>query len=454
MMRKKRFNAAKLHLETVTFQAEKLRLPQHKTYYGKLFSIILLLAFFLSSGSALAVNGVNLMGIGTISRSMGGVGIAAPQDAVSSINCNPAAMAFAGYGNKSQLDFDATFLTPDSRQSKVSNDSGWSEAASNNGQTFLVPALGLATPVDKENKFRFGLGLFAVTGLGMDYRETAIDQSASPYYGGLAPLISGTFAYLAGLKVAPALSYKITDQLAVGLALHANNITLDLGAGESSGYAYGAQIGIAYKFNDSIQAGATYKTHQSAKIERLADLNGDGHLDNIDLGLPAEAGIGVSYSALQNKLLVEADVKWINWADADGWKQFDWDNQWVYAIGAQYKVIPRLALRVGYNYAKNQIKEHNGFIGAYGQTTDVQGKAVPTYYYETLRSIGIPAMLEHHICIGLGFDITPNITANVAYIHEFGGQYRETGIGLFGGNTTIEQKMKVQSIDIGFSWKF
>ena len=32
-------------------------------------------------------------------------------------------------------------------------------------------------------------------------------------------------------------------------------------------------------------------------------------------------------------LLVETDVKWLNWANAAGYKDFDWNNQWVYAIG-------------------------------------------------------------------------------------------------------------------------
>ncbi len=60
-------------------------------------SILLLSVLFvmaLSATSALATNGDNLIGIGPTSRSMGGVGIAAPQDAISAIFSNPATLAF------------------------------------------------------------------------------------------------------------------------------------------------------------------------------------------------------------------------------------------------------------------------------------------------------------------------------------------------------------------------
>ena len=44
-----------------------------------------------------ATNGDNLIGIGPISRAMGGVGVAAPQDAISAIFANPAATCFGNY---------------------------------------------------------------------------------------------------------------------------------------------------------------------------------------------------------------------------------------------------------------------------------------------------------------------------------------------------------------------
>ena len=59
-------------------------------------SVVLFLAVWLST-PAMATNGDNLIGVGPISRAMGGVGIAAPQDAISAVFSNPAAMCFGPF---------------------------------------------------------------------------------------------------------------------------------------------------------------------------------------------------------------------------------------------------------------------------------------------------------------------------------------------------------------------
>jgi len=52
----------------------------------KLYAAVLSTALSLGiAGAAQATNGDNLIGIGPIARSMGGVGVAAPQDAISAV---------------------------------------------------------------------------------------------------------------------------------------------------------------------------------------------------------------------------------------------------------------------------------------------------------------------------------------------------------------------------------
>ncbi|SMC16411.1 Outer membrane protein transport protein (OMPP1/FadL/TodX) [Desulfacinum hydrothermale DSM 13146] len=101
----------------------------------------------------------------------------------------------------------------------------------------------------------------------------------------------------------------------------------------------------------------------------------DGTLDRLKLESPHQVAFGVAYQPT-NKFLVEADVKWLNWSSANGYEDFDWNDPWVFAVGAQYKVHRKLTLRAGYNEAQNSVEEHKGFNG---QTpTPVQGKAPPT----------------------------------------------------------------------------
>ena len=71
-----------------------------------LFGLMLLL--LMGASHALATNGDNLMAIGPIARSMGGVGIAAPQDAISAVFANPAAMCFGPFCPGSEFNFAGT----------------------------------------------------------------------------------------------------------------------------------------------------------------------------------------------------------------------------------------------------------------------------------------------------------------------------------------------------------
>ena len=75
-------------------------------------------------------------------------------------------------------------------------------------------------------------------------------------------------------------------------------------------------------------------------------------MDDLKLESPQTFGFGIAYEPIQNVLLIEANAKWLNWADADGYKDFGWKDQWVFNIGAQYKPTPKLALRAGYNYGE------------------------------------------------------------------------------------------------------
>ena len=62
---------------------------------------------------AFATNGDNLIGIGPISRALGGTGIAAPQDAISAVFANPAAMCISPSCASPQADIALTLFMPE-----------------------------------------------------------------------------------------------------------------------------------------------------------------------------------------------------------------------------------------------------------------------------------------------------------------------------------------------------
>ncbi|MEW6109427.1 MAG: outer membrane protein transport protein [Nitrospirota bacterium] len=425
-------------------------------YPPRKFLLIFLVAMFVFSLSGLssATNGDNLISIGPISRAMGGVGIAAPQDAISAVFANPAAMCFGPYCPGSEFNFGGTIFMPNAHtritMSGYGLDTGTKKSDSD---LFLIPAIGISSPITQN--LRFGLAAYGVSGLGVDYREKFDLDPATP--GSQA-----VYTNLQIMKFAPNLAYMITPNFSIGAAIHINYGALDLGDGTSSGYSLGGQIGAIYK-NGPISVGAVYITPQKINHKNVANFDepyGSTTMDDLKLESPQTVGFGVAVEPVQNVLLIETNVKWLNWADADGYKDFDWENQWVYNLGVQYKPVPKLALRAGYVYGKNPIKDHSGwndFTSPMG--VEVQGKSVPHTNYEILRISGFPAIVENHVTAGIGYQLTKSVSIDLGYMHAFKKTMKETGTVFnpsagFTSPITIESSLEEDSIDFGITWRF
>lgn len=418
----------------------------------KLVRVLSIFAFVvLLSSNALATNGDNLIAIGPIARAMGGVGIAAPQDAISAVFSNPAAMCFGPYCPSSEMNFAGTLFAP--RINASVQTMGQTASAGSPNNVYPIPAIGLSVPITSAPPFwRFGLAAYGVSGLGVDYRKTVLNNPQFYDFGkqGQYPLTAGFYSQLQIMKFAPAIAFQPTDQLSFGLAAHIDYSTLDLGDGSSSGYGAGAQVGMIYKATESLSLGLNYVSPQNINYKNVLNLN--GAYGDLELASPQQVGLGIAYAFHEYKVLLEADVKWLNWSGAQGYDDFDWRDQWVFAFGTQYKPIPKLALRAGYNYGQNPVKTHNGFTG--GSMKDVQGSQMPTYYYETFRTIGFPAIVEHHLTLGAGYEFTPRFAVNVSYMHAFEKSISETGTNLAGQPVTLNSTLSENSLDFGFTWRW
>lgn len=435
----------------------------------KSFCKIILVLFLtvLLSTPAVATNGDNLIGVGPISRAMGGVGIAAPQDAISAVFANPAAMCFGPFCPSSQVDFAGTMFMPDVK-AKVSGPAGPAPGTGIGGtikddsddEVYAIPAFGVSVPITdglSPPDWRFGLAAFGVTGLGVDYRQSKLDQPEFYDFTGLAgapadgPLITGEYTQLQSMRFAPAFGFQPNAKLSFGLAGIIEYSNLDLGQGSDWDYGFGVQGGAIFRPINDLSLGLNIITPRKLEFEKVADFDNDGSLDDLDLEAPLEIGAGAAY--MFSKFLIEADVKWINWSNADGYEDFDWNDQWVFAIGGQYQPIPKLFLRAGYNYAKTPVDDNDGFDGTAGKK--VQGKLIPSeYYYETFRLIGFPALVEHHITLGIGYEFTQTFSVNLGYMHAFKNDLKQDGTTPFGVPVTIESELTEDAIDLGLTWRF
>lgn len=407
---------------------------------------------------AFATNGDNLIGIGPISRSLGGTGIAAPQDAISAVFSNPAAMCISPSCASPQLDVAMTFFMPEVNAAVLAGPFGNYFGASKDS-VYAIPAIGVSFPIgDDASRWRAGFSAYGVSGLGVNYRTTPI--GTQNFWGPGAPLVAGSYTDLAIMKIAPSIAYAITPEFSVGVSGHIDYATLDLGIGPKNDFGFGGQIGAVWKPLQNVSVGLTYISPQSTTFDNVTDFDGNGVFDSLELEAPQQIGLGVAWTGLDDRLLIEVDGRWINWSDAEGYKDFDWDDEWVLGLGVQYEVVPRkIWIRGGYNFGTNPVKSHHGFNGAFGmmgpvEVVNVQGKNVPRYYYETFRTIGFPAIVRHHLSIGVGWQICPELVLNLAYMHAFEETFSQTGIGPAGAPITLRSDLSEDSVDLALTWRY
>ena len=129
------------------------------------------------------------------------------------------------------------------------------------------------------------------------------------------------------------------------------------------------------------------------------------------LDMPQQVALGINFRPIE-QLRIETDIRWINYhdvmneVDVSGMKtpswNFHWDNQWVFALGAEYKALPYLTLRAGFNYAKDPIDDDDLYM-----------------------NIVAPAIVETHATFGFTYNITKSFDVSFAYVHAF--EHDQTG---------------------------
>ncbi len=412
---------------------------------------IALTALLGMAGLSFATNGDNLIGVSPASRGMGGIGVGMPVGPTDSIFRNPAWMSqYKGFN----LSFGGILFMPKVKAKTNVTPMGPANppaSATSEADMFVVPEVGIVHQIN--DKLTFGIGAFGVSGMGVDYRNK--DQR-----------LANMHTTLQFMRVIPALAYKINDAISVSGALHLAYGSLDMGAnmctqtmpptcwnaggGQSQTYGMGFQLGLAYNMGDFVYAGITYQSPVSMTYKRVFDSNGDGRFEDLKLTQPQELAFGLGVKPMNN-LKVGMDIRWINWKNAKGYKHFQWKDQWVIALGGEYKPTEKLALRAGYNYGKSPIRG--------GAKNPMNANSIPNFsapfsdfYIAWFNLIGFPAITEHHITLGLGYEFTKTFGIDLAYKHAFNKKVKATdnmGIGF-----EVEAQNAQNAISIGLNWKF
>ena len=400
------------------------------------------------AGSLYATNGDNLVGLGAKALALGGTGMA-HYNGSESATSNPALMS---KGKGTQFTFGGTYFTPDVEAKTTGTIGGSNDlTVTSDAKHNVIPFIALTNNLD--NGFSLGLSMYGSAGMGTDWRS---DNGAigNPAIGDMGlysmtsslmlmkfsvPVAYGQDDWSVG--VAPVIMYG-----ALGMAFQtANPAPLhDVGRGTSGDLGLGYEAGAAYTLKDmGVTLAARYQSaimmEYKNQISVAAAAFGYGSNPAAIAGFtdkleqPAEIGVGLDWT--QGDISLTADFKQIKWADAAGYKDFGWENQNVYAIGAEYR-MDKLALRAGYNYGKNPIKNNT-------DTTSVAGGANTNGdTMNALNHVMFPAVTEKHYTIGAGYQFTKNVGADLALMYATSPDVTVSAATVGLGNLTVTNDQK------------
>jgi long-chain fatty acid transport protein len=240
------------------------------------------------------------------------------------------------------------------------------------------------------------------------------------------------------------------------------------GAGQAvhdnaTSFGIGATVGLMYKPTKAVTFGAAYEsrsTFQDFVFNVPARANPfapgttiPGGTDKLAFDQPQSVTVGVAVTPI-DMLLLAADVQWINWAstmgrglpryttdpNATGALPFDmgWSDQWVLKVGTQVTPLPRLTVRAGYNYGKSPLDPNRAF-----------------------ENLSFPAVAEHHVTAGFGYELTRKVTLNVTGVYAFNARLQGSNAappppmgGTGQGIAAYSTEMSQFAIDFGVAHRF
>ena len=392
----------------------------------KTIKLALVAAMALGTTSAFATNGSNLIGTGAKARAMGGASIGMGHGAESGLS-NPALITSIEKDN--EISFGGTIFMP-----TVSADMG-AGASDSAADMNVIPEVSIATKVN--DNFYWGIGMYGTAGMGVDYRDETGYTANMNMVTNLQLMQFGVpLTYTASgfsLGVTPILQYGSLDINYKNPSNTAAGYT-GTGAGVAQDLAFGYNIGLAYEIS-GFTIGAIYKSQIDMEYKGQLSTATQPFVDagifpgamGDKLSTPAEMGIGMSYAFAEHTLAF--DYKQVNWSDAEGYKNFAWEDQSVMALCYEY-ATKSWAFRLGYNYAENPVTDAGAMTIADAQAASMaEGNAtpetiaagMPKYFggnaINTFNVLGFPATIESHITLGGSFAINDVTTLDLAYVY-------------------------------------
>jgi long-chain fatty acid transport protein len=387
----------------------------------KTIKLAVVAALALGATSAFATNGDHLIGLGAKARGMGGVGIGMSHGAESALS-NPALITSV---KNTEISFGGTLFMPDVSYEMKATDTAMGAGVMPAGTVMsngdskadmsMIPEVSVATKINEN--FYAGIGMWGTAGMGVDYRDLGgmemVTNLQLMQFG--VPLAYTTSGFSIGIT--PILQYGALDINYKYDSNYDGSADASSGAGVAQDLAFGYTLGASYEIS-GLTLGAVYKSaiemdykgQLSVATAPFANMGVFPGAMSDKLEQPAEMGIGASYALDEHTFAI--DYKQIKWSDAKGYKEFNWDDQDVVALGYQYDT-GAWAVRLGYNYSSQPIKDAGAIAANSSMTpTDYAGNALNTF-----NLLGFPATVESHYTIGGSYSLSDNASFDLAYVY-------------------------------------
>lgn len=377
---------------------------------------------------AQATNGYFMIGYGSKSRAMGGVGIALAQDGFAGAY-NPATV---GDVDGDRFDIGGDIFAP---EAGISHNSDLLPADENSKyDLFALPYLGGVWKLNDEMNYGF---TFIGAGMGTYYHQHN-DQGANYLFRLGNNSTEHATIMLMQMQMINSLSFKVDEQNTVGASFVVGVQSFKakgLGTFETLGYSqasdnfsdmgtdwsYGAGIKLGWLgsyMDDALKVGVNYSSRTyMTEFDNYKNL----FAESGDFDIPENYGIGFAYTATP-ELTVAFDVVHVKYSDIasvanpgptandpdvffpDGYSflgldngmGFGWEDQTTYKLGFEYKYDDKITLRTGLNYGKTPIQDD-----------------------QVLFNMLAPATVETHFTLGASYTIDETYELSAHYMHAF-----------------------------------
>lgn len=423
--------------------------------------------------AAFATNGYFQHGYGMKAKGMAGAATATATDTFGGA-VNPAKMVWVG----NRIDFGVDLFMPRrsvSREGSAGFGGFYNGSVDSDSTAFLIPEFGYNKMIRPD--LSLGVTVYGNGGMNTDFQPNLAGPAFAPSCAGaqsnmlfgcgrlgvdmMQLIVAPTAAYKLNanhsIGVSPLLAYqrfKVDGLQAfseLGFSSSPNEVT-NKGYDDSTGF--GVRVGWMGKVSERVTLGAAYSS--KVRMKRFDKYKGL-FAEQGDFDIPENYNVGIAIKATP-KLTVAFDLQQINYhgivsiangvtnslvvippvapnrlGDSNG-SGFNWRDQTVFKLGAEYEYSKTLTLRGGLNYGKSPIR---------GGTMD-----------DVSFNIIAPGVVETHLTLGATWTLANQAELTLSYMHAFSKTVSgPSATALLGVGGTEHLKMYQNAIGIAYGWR-